>query len=93
MSAGMRSGFRRHHLLGALPTLGMLGGLVFANRVRPLVFGLPFLFFWIAAWVVATSCIMWLILLLDRAHERDEHRRTGARGGGGDAVAAATRDR
>jgi hypothetical protein len=66
-----RSGFRRHHLLGFLPTLGMLGGIVFANRVRPLVLGLPFLFFWIAAWVVATSLIMWWILRLDRAHERE----------------------
>jgi hypothetical protein len=67
-----RSGFRRHHLLGFLPTLGMMGGVVFANRVRPLVLGLPFLFFWIAAWVVATSLILWWILTLDRAHERDQ---------------------
>jgi hypothetical protein len=66
-SAMAASGFRRHHLLGFLPTLGMLGGIVFANRVRPLVFGLPFHFFWIAAWVVATSLIMLLILKLDRA--------------------------
>ena len=69
MSAS-RSGFRRHHLLGLLPTIGMLGGVLFANRVRPLVFGIPFLFFWIAAWVVATSLVMWVILKLDRAHER-----------------------
>ncbi len=66
-----RSGFRPHHLLGFLPTIGMLGGIVVANRVRPLVFGIPFLFFWITAWVVATSFIMWVILQLDRAHERD----------------------
>lgn len=72
MSEPRRSGFRRHHLLGFIPALGMLGGIVFANRVRPLVFGLPFLFFWIAAWVVATSLIMWWILKLDRAHERDQ---------------------
>jgi hypothetical protein len=71
VSETRRSGFRRHHLLGFFPTLGMLGGIVFVNRVRPLVLGLPFLFFWIAAWVVATSFIMWLILKLDRAHERD----------------------
>ena len=70
MTTAPRSGFRRFHLLGALPAIGMLGGLVFANRVRPFVFGLPFLFFWIAAWVVATSLVMWVILRLDRAHER-----------------------
>lgn len=68
-----RAGLRRHHWLGVLPTAGMLGGIIFANRVRPLVLGLPFLFFWIAAWVVATSVIMWVILKLDRAYER-EHR-------------------
>ena len=65
-----RQGFRRHHLLGAVPALGMLGGIVVANRVHPLVLGLPFLFAWIAGWVVATSFIMWCILRLDRAHER-----------------------
>lgn len=66
-----RGRWHRYHLLGFLPTIGMLGGIVFANRVRPLVFGLPFLFAWIAAWVLATSLIMWCILKLDRAHERD----------------------
>jgi len=66
-----RGGFRRFHLLGVLPAVGMMGGILLANRVRPLVFGLPFLFFWIAAWVVATSLVMWLILRLDRAHERE----------------------
>jgi len=67
----VRSGLRRHHWLGVVPTLGMLGGILFANRVRPMVLGLPFLVFWIASWVVATSLIMWVILRLDRARERD----------------------
>ena len=70
MTEPRRVGLRRYHLLGFLPAIGMLGGLVFANRVRPMVLGLPFLFFWIATWVVATSLIMWVILRLDRAHER-----------------------
>jgi len=73
-----RSGWRRHHLLGFLPTIGMLGGIAFVNRVRPLVLGIPLLFFWIAAWVVATSFIMWVILKLDRAHERREGERSAA---------------
>jgi hypothetical protein len=34
-----------------------------------MVLGLPFLFFWIATWVVATSLIMWVLLRLDRANE------------------------
>ena len=60
-----------HHWLGFLPTVGMLGGILFANRVRPLVLGMPFLFFWLAAWVVATSLVRWVILRLDRAFERE----------------------
>jgi hypothetical protein len=43
----------------------MLGGLPFANRVRPFVFGMPFLFAWLTGWVIATSAIMGLLLLLD----------------------------
>jgi hypothetical protein len=70
-----RAGLRAHHWLGFLPTVGMLGGILFANRVRPLVLGIPFLFFWIAAWVVATSLVMWVILQLDRAHEREHESR------------------
>jgi Zn-dependent protease with chaperone function len=71
MSEPRRRGWRRHHLLGFLPTVGMLGGIVCANRVRPLVLGMPFLFAWIAAWVLATSLVMWCILTLDRAQERE----------------------
>jgi len=71
MNEARRSRWHRYHLLGFLPTIGMLGGIPFANRVYPLIFGVPFLFAWIAAWVLATSLIMWCILRLDRAHERD----------------------
>jgi len=31
--------------------------------------GLPFLLFWVTAWVVLTSVIMWIIYVLDRARE------------------------
>lgn len=58
---------RRYHCLAALPTIGLLAGVPFANRVEPYVLGLPFLLFWIVAWVVATSAIMWLIWALDHA--------------------------
>jgi hypothetical protein len=64
------SGFRAHHALAVLPTLGLLGGIPFANRVEPYVLGLPFFLFWIVAWVVATSAIMGLVWLLDRNEPR-----------------------
>ncbi|MFA6165124.1 MAG: DUF3311 domain-containing protein [Gemmatimonadaceae bacterium] len=60
------SRWRRYHLLALLPAVGMLGGLPFANRVYPLVFGLPFLMAWLVGWVVATAGIMAWILRLDR---------------------------
>ncbi len=56
-----------YHALALLPTIGMLGGLPFANRVYPLVLGLPFLMAWLVGWVIATSAIMAFILRLDRA--------------------------
>jgi Protein of unknown function (DUF3311) len=53
------------HLLAALPFIGILGGIPFANRVEPYVLGLPFILFWIAMWVVLTSIIMGIVYLLD----------------------------
>jgi len=65
---------RGYRWLAVVPAIGMLGGVPFANRVTPYVFGLPFLLFWVTAWVVVTSAIMWLIYALDRARERDAER-------------------
>ncbi len=56
-----------YHALALLPAFGMLGGLSFANRVHPLVLGLPFLMAWLVGWVVATSAIMAIILRFDKA--------------------------
>lgn len=60
--------WRSYHLLALLPPLGMLGGLPFANRVYPLVLGLPFLVAWFVGWVIATAAIMALILWRDRVN-------------------------
>lgn len=55
--------------LALLPAIGLLGGVPFANRVHPYVLGLPFLLFWIVAWVVATSALLGVVYLLDRARD------------------------
>ena len=60
------------YLLGVLPFLGMLGGIVFANRVEPFVLGMPFILFWIVLWVVLTSAIMAIIYNLDPVNKEDE---------------------
>jgi hypothetical protein len=84
--APRRSAWRAYHALALLPTLGMLGGLPFANRVYPLVLGLPFLMAWLVAWVLATSAIMAVILRLDRANglATDQVQGKGAECGAGE---------
>ena len=63
---------RAYHWLAIVPAIGMLGGVPFANRVHPMVFGLPFLMAWLVGWVIATSAIMLLLLVLDGARESKE---------------------
>jgi hypothetical protein len=55
----------------------MLGGVPFANRTRPYVLGLPFLLFWIVAWVLLTSAVMGIILALDQRSGVAADERTG----------------
>jgi hypothetical protein len=57
---------------GALPFLGILGGIIFANRVEPFVLGLPFILFWAVTWVVLTSVIIAVVYVLDPANKEDE---------------------
>jgi hypothetical protein len=57
------------HGLAALPFLGILVGIFFANRTEPFVLGLPFALFWVTLWVVLTAAIMAVIYRLDH-HDR-----------------------
>jgi hypothetical protein len=57
---------RPYHWAAMIPTIGLLAGIPFANRVDAYVLGLPLLLFWIVAWVVATSGVMGIIWMLDR---------------------------
>ncbi len=56
--------------LAVLPFLGMLVAIPAVNRVRPIVLGLPFLLFWVVAWVVLTSVIMAIIFFTDPINKR-----------------------
>ena len=73
---------RPYRWLALLPTLGILVGIPFANRVHAYVMGLPFLLFWIVAWVVITSALMAVIESLDRRRDAED-----AAGGAKDARA------
>ncbi|MEI5103184.1 DUF3311 domain-containing protein [Streptomyces sp. PmtG] len=52
---------RRPHLLWLLVPFALyVGALPFANRVEPVVLGLPFLFVWLLAATVLTPVAVWL---------------------------------
>ena len=52
-------------LLSALtPALALVAGLPFVNRLEPVVFGLPFLLFWILGWVFVTPAFLAVAYLL-----------------------------
>ncbi|WP_234334459.1 DUF3311 domain-containing protein [Streptomyces sp. NRRL B-1347] len=65
---------RRTQLLWLLvPFVLYLGALPFANRVDPVVLGLPFLFVWLLAATLLTPVAVWL------TYRADRKRRTGRR--------------
>lgn len=70
----MRSAMKRALAFGAVPVLALVGALPFVNRIHPVVFGLPFVLFWILAWVALTPVFLWLA---DRAIRRDRGGKDG----------------
>lgn len=59
-------------LLSLLPFLGMLGFLPFVNKVEPYIFGLPFVFFWVIAWVILTAVLLAIVYKLDPANKEGD---------------------
>ncbi|MFH8606593.1 DUF3311 domain-containing protein [Streptomyces sp. NPDC018029] len=63
----------RPHLLWLLgPFVLYLGALPLANRVRPVVLGLPFLFFWLLCATLLTPLCVWLAHRGDRRKGRQQ---------------------
>ena len=54
--------------LALVPYLGILVGIVFANRVTPYLFGFPFVLGWLVICVLATAAVMGVIYLADPAN-------------------------
>ncbi|AMW98000.1 DUF3311 domain-containing protein [Rummeliibacillus stabekisii] len=61
-----------HQLLALIPFVGLLGGIPFANKVTPYVFGMPFLLFYVVLWVVLSSGIMAIVFKLDPENKKEE---------------------
>ena len=81
---GVRVRSRPHLLWLLAPFVLYLGALPLVNRVRPVVFGVPFLFLWLLAATVLTPVCVWLTHRGDRrigereTREARETRQTGA---------------
>jgi hypothetical protein len=50
----------------AIPVVALVGGLPFANRLEPVVLGMPFLLTWILAWVALTPAFLWIAYRIHR---------------------------
>ena len=61
-------------LLGLIPFLAICFTVPVWDRIYPIVFGLPFNFFWLIAWLVITPLCMWAAYRLEErtAASRDE---------------------
>lgn len=46
-------------LFGLIPFIAMCFSVSLWDRVHPLVFGIPFNFFWLIAWTLFTPVCMW----------------------------------
>ena len=53
-------------LLAAVPIAALTVAVPFVNRIEPRVLGLPFLLFWLTAWVVLTPAFLWGIGRLEK---------------------------
>jgi hypothetical protein len=72
----MRPAMKRALICGAVPVLALVAALPFVNRLRPVVFGLPFGLFWILAWVGLTPVFLFLA---DRFLRKERNDKDGER--------------
>jgi hypothetical protein len=54
----MQKGTKYSLMLGAIPFVTLIFMLPWANRIEPVILGLPFLLFWILGWVMLTPLIL-----------------------------------
>jgi hypothetical protein len=62
-------------LIGSIPFIAVLFGVVAFNRVTPLILGFPVLLVWCVFCVVLSSAVMTLIFLCDPANRPEAERR------------------
>jgi hypothetical protein len=56
-------------LLGLIPFVAVCFSVSLWDRIHPIVFGLPFNFFWLILWILLTPVCLWGSYLLEEARE------------------------
>ncbi len=51
----------RAALPALVPVAALAFGVPLVNRLDPSVFGVPFVMFWVVAWVAVTPLFLWLV--------------------------------
>jgi len=64
----MPKGTKLALILGAIPFLTLVFALPLVNRIHPVILGLPFLLFWILAWVMLTPVLLFAAYKLEKKY-------------------------
>jgi hypothetical protein len=65
----MRIPSRRSLAIASVPFVGMCFSVPLWDRVRPLIFGIPFNLFWLIAWIPLTSACLALAHRIESARD------------------------
>ena len=70
-SPSMRRPSRSSLALGLIPFIGMCFSVSLWDRVEPMIFGLPFNFFWLLAWIVISSLCLAMANSIEARRDRE----------------------
>jgi uncharacterized membrane protein YdbT with pleckstrin-like domain len=59
-------------LLALIPFVAMCFTVPLWDRIYPIVFGLPFNFFWLTLWIVLTPLCMWAAYRIETRSDNDK---------------------
>ncbi|WP_221644848.1 DUF3311 domain-containing protein [Listeria grandensis] len=59
-------------LLLIVPFIFILAGMPFANRIHPMVLGMPFNLFWVAAGILLSTCILAIVYHFDKQNKEEK---------------------
>lgn len=68
----MKKGTKIALILGAIPFVTMVFALPLVNRIDPVILGMPFLLFWLLAWVVLTPVILFAAYVCEKKYNPPE---------------------